>query len=286
MLNIVSWMDCLDLRLLAVLANSTLSSSRYPHLVSFHFFIPKGNEDKVPFFKLKVLFPHSNLEIHGQEEVKEMIRTAPSEAQFAGSSFEEMAPFIIPSVHQSLSKFIYLSPNILMKGRVEELLGINLRNYALGAAEDCSEKLDMFVNLEVLDAIQRSASKPWVSERRYARDACTPDLSLLLIDSRKLGRDFVEAFLWWSKVLNLSPRNSRKNPAIVLALYNRYLKLSNGWLPTHATSWEMINKSMAIRYDAPNSICSEFSRGTSPQSDVGNIWMQYLGSMSDQILGS
>jgi len=37
----------------------------YPELVSFHFFIPGGNEDKVPFYKLKVLFPHSNLEIHG-----------------------------------------------------------------------------------------------------------------------------------------------------------------------------------------------------------------------------
>ncbi|KAF2302854.1 hypothetical protein GH714_009429 [Hevea brasiliensis] len=65
MVHVVSWMDCLDLRLLAVLANSTLSSSRYPDLVYFHFFVPGGNEDRVSFYKLKVLFPHSNLEIHG-----------------------------------------------------------------------------------------------------------------------------------------------------------------------------------------------------------------------------
>jgi hypothetical protein len=29
MVHVVSWMDCLDLRVLAVLANSTLSSSRF-----------------------------------------------------------------------------------------------------------------------------------------------------------------------------------------------------------------------------------------------------------------
>jgi hypothetical protein len=93
-----------------------------------------------------------------------------------------------------------------LQGRVEELLGIDLRNYAIGAAEDCSKKLDMFFNFDVLDAIQRSASKPWVSETPYMKNACTPDLSVLLIDSRKLEGDFVEAFLWWSKVLNLSER--------------------------------------------------------------------------------
>lgn len=39
--------------------------SRYPDLVHFHFFTPEGNKDKVSFYKLKVLFPHSNLELHG-----------------------------------------------------------------------------------------------------------------------------------------------------------------------------------------------------------------------------
>lgn len=82
-------------------------------------------------------------------------------------------------------------------------------------------------------------------------------------------------------------RSSRKNPAIVLALYNRYLKLSSSWLPTHAASLEMINKSMVIHYDAPNnSVCSEFGSEATPESDHGNIWMHYLGSMSDRILGS
>jgi len=143
----------------------------------------------------------------------------------------------------------------------------------------------MFLNFDVLDAIQRSASKPWVSETPYMKNACMPDFSVLLIDSRKLEGDFVEAFLWWSTVLNLSERSRRKNPAIVLALYNRYLKLSSSWLLTHATSLEMINKSMVIQYDAPNSVCSEFGSEATQQSDHGNFWMHYLGS-SERILGS
>lgn len=47
--------------------------------------------------------------------MKEIITTAISGTQFAVSSFVEVAPFIIPSVHQSLAKFIYILPNILMK---------------------------------------------------------------------------------------------------------------------------------------------------------------------------
>jgi hypothetical protein len=81
-------------------------------------------------------------------------------------------------------------------------------------------------------------------------------------------------------------RINKKNPAIVLALYNRYLKLSSSWLLTHATSLEIINKSMVIHYDGPNNVCSEFGSKATPQSDHGNIWMHYLGSMSDRVLGN
>jgi hypothetical protein len=61
--------------------------------------------------------------------------------------------------HRQIDQHILL----VLQGRVEELLGTDLRNYAIGAAEDCSKKLDMLFNFDVLDAIQRSASKPWVS---------------------------------------------------------------------------------------------------------------------------
>ena len=89
---------------------------------------------------------------------------------------------------------------------MEELTGIGLSTHAVAAAEDCSKRLNSYVNSDVLDAIQRSASKPWVSVTPYVKDACMPDLSLLLIDVRKLDKEFLEAVLWWSKVLNWSVR--------------------------------------------------------------------------------
>lgn len=95
---------------------------------------------------------------------------------------------------------------LVSQGRVEELTGIDLSTHAIAAAaEDCSKRLNSYVNSDVLDAIQRSASKPWVSVTPYVKDACMPDLSLLVIDARKL-QEFLEAVLWWSKVLNWSDR--------------------------------------------------------------------------------
>lgn len=38
---------------------------RYPELVHFHFFVPEELDEKVSYYKLKVLFPHSNLELLG-----------------------------------------------------------------------------------------------------------------------------------------------------------------------------------------------------------------------------
>ncbi|KAL4290217.1 hypothetical protein GQ457_14G008010 [Hibiscus cannabinus] len=286
MIHIVSWMQCLDLRVLAVFTNSTLSSSRYPDLLHFHFFTPQGDKDKVSFYKLKVLFPHSNIELHGQEEVKEVIKRASSGEQHASLNLEEIAPFIIPSVHQSLRKFIYVSPNMILMGRIEELTGMDLTAHAAAAAEDCTKRLNSYVNSDVLDAIQRSASKPWISVTPYEKDACMPDLSLLLIDGKKL-EEFLEIFLWWSKVLNLSDRSSERNPAMALALYNRYLKLSDSWLVKEpAASVDVTEKSMIIHYDGPKIVCSGFGNDSVSRSFHGNSWMKYLPAMSNQILGS
>ena len=90
-----------------------------------------------------------------------------------------------------------------MQGNVEELIGVDLVNYAIAAAEDCSERLKDYVNFDVLHAIQ---SKPWVSETPFPMDACMPDLTLLLIDARKLQKYILESIVWWSKVLNLDER--------------------------------------------------------------------------------
>ncbi|XP_024045940.1 uncharacterized protein LOC18051894 isoform X2 [Citrus clementina] len=284
MVHIVSWMQCLDLRLLAVLVNSTLSGSRYPDLLHFHIFVPKGSEDMVSFYKLKVLFPHSNLEFHGQEEVKKVIRTASTGVKYSVQNFEEIVPFVIASIHQSLSKFIYMSPSVIVKGRVEELIGIDLSNYAIAAADDCSERLNSYVNPVVLDAIQRSASQPWVSGKPYAVNSCMPDLGMLLIDARKLEKYILEAFLWWKKVINQRDGSIGRSPAIALALYDQYLKLSSSWLVTDSTS-SVVNKSLAIRYDGPMTVCSEFGDGANMEPARGDLWKQHLPPLFYQMVG-
>ncbi|KAM7524661.1 hypothetical protein LguiA_014563 [Lonicera macranthoides] len=286
MVHIVSWIDCVDLRLLAVLANSTLSSSRHPESIYFHFFTPQGNDDKVSFYKLKVLFPHSNLELLGQKEVKEEISRAYSVGEYGAPTIDEIVPFIIPIVHPSLKKFIYISPNVIMKGRVEELHGISLNNYAIAVAEDCSKRLSNYVNLDVLDAIQRSASKPWVSGSPYAKNACMPDLGLVLIDAMKLENDLVESIAWWSRVLNTSKRGST-NPAIALAIYSRHFKLPLSWRLTNFTSSEINSGRLVLQYGGSHeNACSAFSDGTVSPSDLGDLSKAYLPPMSDQILGS
>ncbi|KAE8667106.1 Nucleotide binding,nucleic acid binding,RNA binding [Hibiscus syriacus] len=122
-IHIISWMRCLDLKVLSVFTNSTLYSSR-------------------------------------QEEVKEAIKRASARVEHDSLSLEEITPFIIPSVHQSLRKFLYVSPNLILMGRIEELTGIDLAGHGVAAAEDCSKRLNSYVNSDVSDAIQRSASKP------------------------------------------------------------------------------------------------------------------------------
>ncbi|KAI3436936.1 Hexosyltransferase, partial [Psidium guajava] len=283
MVHVVSWMECLDLRLLAVLANSTLTSSRNPDLVYFHFFIPGGSEDKLSFYKLKVLFPNSHLEIHGQQNIKELIRNAMFPLE---PNFEELAPFAIPMILQSLAKFIYFSSNLVVKGRAEELISLDLQNHGIAAAEDCSKRLTDHVNPEVLDAIQRSASRPWVSETPYEKNACVPDLSVLLIDARNLRKDFLQGVSWWTTVLNWSQSAGEINPALFLTLYHHYSKLSSSWLSIgnkalpESTAGEMV-----IPYDGPKKLCSALGAGSTLQHERGDLWKQYLPPMSSQMLG-
>lgn len=185
-----------------------------------------------------------------------------------------------------------------------------MSNYAIAAADDCSERLNSYVNPVVLDAIQRSASQPWVSGKPYAVNSCMPDLGMLLIDARKLEKYILEAFLWWKKVINqrdgyltfLSQLNSElyyhsveynyrficrsigRSPAIALVLYDQYLKLSSSWLVTDSTS-SVVNKSLAIRYDGPMTVCSEFCDGANMEPARGDLWKQHLPPLFYQMVG-
>ncbi|CAK9151503.1 unnamed protein product [Ilex paraguariensis] len=205
-----------------------------------------------------------------------------SAGNYAAPTIDEVVPFVIQIVYPLLSKFIYVSPNVIIKGRVEELLAVNLGNYGIAVAEDCSKRLSTYINLDVLDAVQRSASKPWVSETPYAKNACIPELGMVLIDLTKLEKDLLEAILWWSKVLNRSERSS-PNPAVALALHNRHLKLPHSW---RVGSLIQSEKTLVLRYGNGRNVCSLFGSGTISQPDFRDIVEHYLPPGSDRILGS
>lgn len=73
--------------------------------------------------------------------------------------------------------------------------------YAIAAAEDCSKRLGDYVSIDVLNAIQRTAAKPWVSKKPYDKNACLPDLNLLLLDAKRLDDHLIDSIIWWSKIL-------------------------------------------------------------------------------------
>lgn len=279
----VSWTDCLDLRMLAVLVNSTLSSSRFPEHIYFHFFVPDGEDEKLSYYKLKVLLPHSNLTIIGQKEVKEKLRTVIPEWDLLGPSLHELVPLLIPIINPSLSRYIYISSAIMMKGNIEELFGVDLGMYALAAAKDCSKRLGDYVNIDVLNAIQRTAAKVWVSDEPYDRNACLPDFNLALFNTWKLDKKLLEAILWWTKVLNLKDERSNKiNTAVVLALYNKYLNLPSVWKIPDSIASEFYNETNILWYDGPARVCSGMRQHQG--IDTSNMWRQYLNSKSDVIL--
>ncbi|KAL5977207.1 hypothetical protein ACLOJK_021549 [Asimina triloba] len=288
-IHVVSWVDCLDLRMLAVLANSTLSHSRYPEHIHFHFFIPDGYVDKVSYYKLKVLFPDSNLEILGQEEVKQKLNATVSVGEYTMPSIHALAPFIIPITHPSLSRFIYVSPDIILKGSIEELFETDLVNYGIAATEDCSKHLGDYVSFDVLDAIQRVSVKPWVSMKPYERTACPPNHDVLLISARKFEKDILESILWWTKLLNIQhKRNNQINPAVALALYGKHLKLSTAWIVGDSTPTpQKLNDDgkKVLRFDGPRNVCSpEHDNHDIQHSNFGNLWEQYLPPTSSGIL--
>ncbi|KAG1368470.1 Hexosyltransferase [Cocos nucifera] len=283
-IHIFSWTDCLDLRVLAVLANSTLSNSRFPEHIYFHFFVPEGEDEKLTYYKLKVLFPHSNIEIIGQKEVKEKLKSMTHEGEFLWSSLHEIAPLIIPQIKSSLNKFIYISPNSIIKGDIGELYDVDLRLYSLAAAEDCSRRLGDYVNTDVLNAIQRTASKHWVSNKPYDKNACVPDFGVLSLDARKLENDLVDAILWWTKALNLgSERSNQINPAIALAFYDKYHKLPSAWKLSASLPIMTDDETKVLHFDGPAKVCSKHAH-QHQGSEYGNVWQKYLPPNSNIIL--
>lgn len=69
--------------------------------------------------------------INRQEKVKGKLETATSVGGFVWPSLQEVAPFVIPSTHPFLKRFIYVSPDIIMKVCFVSWLSL-LKKYLFG----------------------------------------------------------------------------------------------------------------------------------------------------------
>ncbi|KAK1280653.1 hypothetical protein QJS04_geneDACA021243 [Acorus gramineus] len=219
-----------------------------------------------------------------QKEVKDHLKLALSEDEVTGPFLHEIAPFIIQSVHPSLSRFIYVSPYTIVKGNIEELFGVDMGDFAVALVEDNGKRLGDHINFDVLNAVQRTAAKPWISRKPYDGNALVPDTSVLLIDANKLERDIPEAILWWNKVLETGRESNPNKLSIALAIYGKCHKLPSTWKVSSPplTTGEETN---LVRFDGPKKVCAEHEKQYQG-SDSGTFWKQYFPSKSDLILGS
>ncbi|KAH9318188.1 hypothetical protein KI387_019957, partial [Taxus chinensis] len=199
--NIFSWIDDLDIRPLAVLVNSTISNSRYPGNIHFHFFLPDGLEEEHSHHKLKALFPRPNIVVHGHNVIREKVKSM-SDDDYSTSNLAHVLAFYIPRIYQNIGRFIYLAPDVVVKDKVEDLFQVDFKSFSLAAVEDCSQNFGTYKNFEVINAIQRSGARPWVAQVPYEKNTCILDLSVLLVNADNLAKEnIIETMKWWRKVL-------------------------------------------------------------------------------------
>ncbi|RCV40617.1 hypothetical protein SETIT_9G069400v2 [Setaria italica] len=272
--DVFSWISCLDLRTLAALTNSTLSSSSDPQNISFHFLIPEGDDDKVPYHTLKVVLPDSDLTVSSQRQIKDKLNVATPEGNFLWSFHKELSPLLIAKSQLSKKRYLYISADSIIKGKIEDLGRMDLGTYAIAATEDCSKHFGDYVNMDVLSDTQRAAAKSWVSKE----DTCLLDFDVLLVEPRKLDKNLVDSIMSWTRVVTVANPRDRIRLAVALALYGKYLKLPSIWKRGDANA-DILN------YDGPHKVCSEDGHQHEQSSD-GENWRKYLHQKFEAILNA
>lgn len=218
--HIFSWSDDLDLRPLAVLVNSSISNTRNPGNIFFYLSIPDDWEEELAHYRFKVLFPKSNIFVHRHSVIRKKVLASGGED--SRSDFPYFLPFYIPKISQNLRRFIYLVPDIVVKGKVEELFRVNLTNTPVAAVEDCSN------NFEYVNA---KSSRPLVAQTPYGKSTCILDFSVLLVNAELFtNKNFIEVTKLWRKGLDAEDeRDGGSDQAIMLALDGNYTKLDASW---------------------------------------------------------
>ncbi|KAM0899666.1 hypothetical protein ACQ4PT_021180 [Festuca glaucescens] len=275
--DIFSWISCLDLRTLAVLTNSTLSSSSNPHDVSFTFLIPEGGNDQLPLYKIKSVIPDSNVTVTSQKKIKDKLNVATPEGNFLWWFRNELSPIII-ATQFSRKRHVYISADSIVKGKVEDLVPVDLGSYAISAAEDCSKRLGDYISMDVLSAVQRTAPKVLVYTEPFDKDTCLLDVDVLIVEPRNLKRNLIDSIAFWAKAVNLASQRDSIRLAMTLAFYDDYLKLPTNWKRTNANT-------DILYYDGPKNVCSKYGH-QHEEKGSGEAWQEYLSQKSNAMLST
>uniref|UniRef100_A0ACD5X9A5 Uncharacterized protein n=1 Tax=Avena sativa TaxID=4498 RepID=A0ACD5X9A5_AVESA len=249
-----------------------MSSSSQPHDVSFTFLIPEGENYQLPFYKLKSVLPDSNITVTSQKKIKDKLNVATLEGNFLWSFRDELSPIIFATTQFSRKRYVYISADSIVKGKVEDLLRIDLGSYAIGAAEDCSKRLGDYASMDVLNVVQRT-HRDLVYTESYDKDACLLDFDILLVEPRNLKRSLIDSIKLWTMAVNLPNARDAIRVAMTLAFYDNYLKLP--------TNWKRRNESTDILYyDGPKDVC--YGSGHKHREKAsGKAWQQYLSQKSE-----
>ena len=129
-----------------------------PQNISFHFLIPEGGNDKLPYHKLKVVLPDSNLTVTrwahkpsfcrschcghshtcvpcSQRQIKDKLNVATPEGNFLWLFHKELSPLLIAKSQLSKKRYLHISADSIVK--VLDILFIHLlrgaKRWPLGA---------------------------------------------------------------------------------------------------------------------------------------------------------
>ena len=109
-----------------------------PHNISFHFLIPEGGNDQLPYHKLKVVLPDANITVTrwaqkssmpfmflptcpfscmclcSQKKIKDKLNVATPEGNFLWSHME-LSPLLIGKTQFSKKRYVYIAADSIIK---------------------------------------------------------------------------------------------------------------------------------------------------------------------------
>lgn len=75
--------------------------------------------------------------------------------------------------------------------------------------------------------------------------------------------------------MDIVSRVNQTNQAIILAIYERYLKLPDSWKVHGSSTVARETETNVLPFDGPIRVCSEDS-GQQERSNLGNLWKSYI----------